>query len=208
MLAFKDRAAAKLSGGMRRRLSIAIALGSSRCVFLDEPTTGLDVISRRQVISPQNTLHLYACLFPPPLTLWQVWDVILRARGRGDRAFLLTTHSMQEAQVLCQRIGIIHKGILRCLGSTEHLKSKFVRGYRVTFLFSTPASVLRNAISGLDSSFSTVVDMPGVLTVAVDWRLPASHLFVRLDAMKRELALDAFTVSHCSLDDVFVKVVS
>jgi ABC-type multidrug transport system ATPase subunit len=121
---------------------------------------------------------------------------------------MLTTHSMQEAQVLCQRIGIIHKGLLRCLGSTERLKTKFVRGYRVTFLFSTTVAALQTAVSALDPSFTTVVDMPGILTVAMDWRLPASQLFIRLDTMKRELALDAFTVSHCSLDDVFVKVVS
>jgi ABC-type multidrug transport system ATPase subunit len=138
----------------------------------------------------------------------QVWDVILRARGRGDRAFVLTTHSMQEAQVLCQRIGIIHKGLLRCLGSAQHLKTKFVRGYRVTFLFSELASALQNEVSVLDPSFSTIVDMPGVLTVAINWRAPASELFIRLEGMKKNLALDAFTVSHCSLDDVFVKVVS
>ena len=121
---------------------------------------------------------------------------------------MLTTHSMQEAQVLCQRIGIIHKGLLRCLGTTEHLKTKFVRGYRVTFLFSIPVTALQKAVSQLDPSFTTVVDMPGVLTVALQWHPSASLLFIRLDAMKRELALDAFTVSHCSLDDVFVKVVS
>lgn len=202
---------------MRRRLSIAIALGSSRCVFLDEPTTGLDVISRRQVTSSSTQLIfmlLFWCVVifghfhqTKPQAL-QVWDVILRARGRGDRAFVLTTHSMQEAQVLCQRIGILHKGVLRCLGSAQHLKAKFVRGYRVTFLFSVLAPALQQAVSLLDSGFSIVVDMPGVLTVAIDWRAPASQLFIRLDAVKRELALDAFTVSHCSLDDVFVKVVS
>ena len=132
----------------------------------------------------------------------------MRARGRGDRAFVLTTHSMQEAQVLCQRIGIIHKGQLRCLGSALHLKTKFVRGYRVTFLFSETASALRNEVSVLDPAFSAIVDMPGVLTVVINWRAPASQLFIRLDGIKQKLALDAFTVSHCSLDDVFVKVVS
>jgi ABC-type multidrug transport system ATPase subunit len=115
---------------------------------------------------------------------------------------------MQEAQVLCQRIGILHTGRLRCIGSAQHLKSKFGRGYRVTFLFSGLASGLRIAVSALDKGFSTVVDMPGVLTVAIDYTLPPSQLFLRLEAIKRDLALDAFTVAHCSLDDVFVKVVS
>ncbi len=121
--------------------------------------------------------------------------------------------------MLCQRIGIIHQGRLRCLGTAQHLKTKFARGYRVTLLFPALApnaaqntfaghARVREAVSGLDASFSTVVDMPGVLTVAIGWRAPASQLFVRLDALKRELGLDAFTVAHCSLDDVFVKVVS
>jgi ABC-type multidrug transport system ATPase subunit len=115
---------------------------------------------------------------------------------------------MQEAQVLCQRIGIIHMGHLRCLGSAQHLKTKFVRGYRVTFLFSELATSLQYEVSVLDPSFATIVDMPGVLTVSINWRAPASQLFICLEDLKKKLALDAFTVSHCSLDDVFVKVVS
>ena len=72
-----------LSGGMKRRLSIAIALvGDPAILFLDEPSTGLDPENRRQL-----------------------WDLLVECKGK--RAVVLTTHSMEEADVLCSRIGII-----------------------------------------------------------------------------------------------------
>ena len=81
---FKDFKARQLSGGMKRRLSVAISLvGQPKIIFLDEPTTGLDPENRRQL-----------------------WDILVRARGK--RAMVLTTHSMEEADVLCSRIGIIY----------------------------------------------------------------------------------------------------
>lgn len=76
-------------------------------VFLDEPTTGLDPISRRQI-----------------------WDLI--DRTKAERAIVMTTHSMEEADILASRIGIIVRGILRCLGTSLRLKSRFGSGYRVS----------------------------------------------------------------------------
>lgn len=81
----------KLSGGMRRRLSVAIALVSDpKIIFLDEPSTGLDPENRRQL-----------------------WNIL--ARLKGKKAIVLTTHSMEEADVLCNRIAIVNDGILRCI---------------------------------------------------------------------------------------------
>jgi len=77
---------------MRRRLSVAISLvGDPKIIFLDEPSTGLDPENRRQL-----------------------WDIM--AESRGNRAIVLTTHSMEEADVLCNRICIITEGVLRCIG--------------------------------------------------------------------------------------------
>jgi ABC-type multidrug transport system ATPase subunit len=92
---------------MKRRLSVACALlGDPRLVFLDEPTTGMDPVSRRQV-----------------------WDIIERAKK--DRAVVLTTHSMEEADILGDRIAIMARGNLRCLGTSLRLKQKFGAGYQV-----------------------------------------------------------------------------
>ncbi|XP_021858731.1 ABC transporter A family member 2-like isoform X1 [Spinacia oleracea] len=93
------------SGGMKRRLSVAIALiGDPKLIILDEPTTGMDPISRRHV-----------------------WDIIENAK-RG-RAIILTTHSMEEADILSDRIGIMAKGRLRCIGTSIRLKSRFGTGF-------------------------------------------------------------------------------
>lgn len=99
--------AGSFSGGMKRRLSVACALlGDPKLVFLDEPTTGMDPVSRRQV-----------------------WDIIERAKQ--GRAIILTTHSMEEADILGDRIAIMARGNLRCLGTSLRLKQKFGAGYQV-----------------------------------------------------------------------------
>jgi len=104
---FADFQTKQLSGGMKRRLSVAIALvGDPKIVFLDEPTTGLDPENRRQL-----------------------WNIL--AEARGSRAMVLTTHSMEEADVLCTRIGIITDGTLRCIGTQTRLKAKYGSGYHL-----------------------------------------------------------------------------
>ena len=96
---------------MKRRLSMAIALiGDPKIVFLDEPTTGMDPVTRRSV-----------------------WDMIEAAKR--DRVILLTTHSMEEADVLGDRICIMSRGKIQALGSSIHLKQKFGTGYRLTVFF-------------------------------------------------------------------------
>ncbi|KAL0416463.1 UNVERIFIED_CONTAM: ABC transporter A family member 2 [Sesamum latifolium] len=100
------------SGGMRRRLSVAIALiGEPKLVILDEPTTGMDPITRRHV-----------------------WDVIERAKS--GRAIILTTHSLEEADILSDRIGIMAKGRLRCIGTSIRLKSRFGTGFIANISFA------------------------------------------------------------------------
>ncbi|GJP41806.1 hypothetical protein CLOM_g1449 [Closterium sp. NIES-68] len=118
------------SGGMKRRLSVAIALiGDPKIVFLDEPTTGMDPVSRRHV-----------------------WDIIERAK-RG-RAIVLTTHSMEEADILGDRIAIMAKGRMRCIGTSIHLKNRFGAGFVVTVGVRRPARVT-NAGAPADSAAET-----------------------------------------------------
>ncbi|XP_039751795.1 ATP-binding cassette sub-family A member 5-like isoform X1 [Pararge aegeria] len=98
--------AEECSGGTRRKLSFALAMvGSPRVVLLDEPSTGMDPRSKRFL-----------------------WDTIL-ASFQGRKGAILTTHSMEEADALCSRVGIMVKGGLRCIGSTQHLKNLYGAGY-------------------------------------------------------------------------------
>jgi ABC-type multidrug transport system ATPase subunit len=98
----------ELSGGMKRRLSVGISLvGDPSIVFLDEPSTGLDPDNKRQI-----------------------WEIL--ASCKQDKCMILTTHLMEEAEVLTDRIGIIANGTLRCLGSQYKLRNKFGGGFKLT----------------------------------------------------------------------------
>jgi ABC-type multidrug transport system ATPase subunit len=105
-----DRQCGTLSGGTRRKLSLAIGLvGSPALLLLDEPSCGLDPVSRRQI-----------------------WDVVLELRPK--RSIVLTTHSMEESEALCTRVGVMVMGRLRCIGGLQHLKSKYGSGYMVELI--------------------------------------------------------------------------
>eukprot|EP01083_Nonionella_stella_P305332 1064750_1 len=99
------------SGGNRRKLCVGIALvGNPSIVMLDEPSTGIDPISRR--------------------FMWNFISNMTRNEVQ-KRSVLLTTHSMEEAEHLCDRIGIMDKGNLQCLGTAQHLKTKYGDGYEL-----------------------------------------------------------------------------
>ncbi|XP_008404880.1 ATP-binding cassette sub-family A member 1 isoform X2 [Poecilia reticulata] len=120
-----------LSGGMQRKLSVAIAfVGGSKVVVLDEPTAGVDPYSRRGI-----------------------WDLLLKYRE--DRTIILSTHYMDEAELLGDRIAIISNGKLCCCGSPLFLKSKLGSGYYLTLVKSEELSTSTPSYSSICTSAST-----------------------------------------------------
>ena len=119
-----------LSGGQRQRLSVALALvNDPELVFLDEPTTGMDPAGRRAL-----------------------WDIVLGLKAEG-RSILLTTHYMEEAEILCDRIAIMDHGHILEEGTVEELVSRRFKELAVRF----------DAIEGL--SDERLAGMPGVSTI-------------------------------------------
>ena len=104
------RAAGNLSGGNKRKLNVAIAMiGNPTVVFLDEPSAGMDPQARRFM-----------------------WKVIAKiSTTRKNSAVILTTHSMEEAEALSTRMGIMVDGEFKCFGSKQSIKSKFGTGYQI-----------------------------------------------------------------------------
>lgn len=129
---FEHKAAGTLSGGNKRKLSVAIAMiGDPSIIFLDEPSTGMDPVARRFM-----------------------WEVISRISTQDALcSIILTTHSMEEAEALCTRIGIMVNGRLSCLGSSQHLKLRFGNGYEVDFKMRLPtASSLQSIWHALEQA--------------------------------------------------------
>jgi ABC-2 type transport system ATP-binding protein len=173
-----------LSGGQRQRLAVAVALvGDPEILFLDEPTTGLDPQSRRQL-----------------------WDVIREFRDRG-RTIVLTTHYMEEAERLCDRVAIVDHGKIIAQGSPAELISRLGGEHIIEFaLEAAPGEPPANPEQylGLDSVLDARTEADGiVLTVAKPHRaIPAL-----LDELQsRERALVRLTTRHASLEDVFVSL--
>jgi len=103
----QNKRADDLSGGTKRKLSLLIAIcGYPKQILLDEPSAGMDPSTRRLV-----------------------WNIIKKTKNMNDSAVIMTTHSMEEAEFLCDRLAILVNGRLSCIGSPEHLKMKFGDSY-------------------------------------------------------------------------------
>uniref|UniRef100_A0A8C6T9Z4 ATP-binding cassette, sub-family A (ABC1), member 12 n=1 Tax=Neogobius melanostomus TaxID=47308 RepID=A0A8C6T9Z4_9GOBI len=108
MYTHRHKRVGTLSGGMKRKLSISIAfIGGSRLVVLDEPTTGVDPCSRRSI-----------------------WDIVIK--HKKGRTIIMSTHHLDEAEVLSDRIAFLERGGLKCCGTPYHLKDQLGQGYKLT----------------------------------------------------------------------------
>ena len=117
LLPFKDIVSGTLSGGNKRKLSVAIAIiCNPPIILLDEPSTGMDPEARRFM-----------------------WGVIHRVSlNQKKSTIIMTTHSMEEAETLCKRIGILVNGEFKCLDTKEKIKEKYGYGYEINFQINTP----------------------------------------------------------------------
>jgi ABC-2 type transport system ATP-binding protein len=170
----------KLSGGQKQRLAVACALvGDPELLFLDEPTTGLD---------PQSRL--------------QLWDVI-EAFKRSGRTVLLTTHYMEEAARLCDRVGVMDHGKLIALGTPREL---------IASLGGQDVIEVTIEDGALDvAAASKLAGVHGLRPVAGGFALAVDPLHVALPALMDHLrdsgkSLERLATRHATLEDVFVSL--
>jgi ABC-2 type transport system ATP-binding protein len=176
-----DAQVGKLSGGQRQRLAVATALvGSPRLLFLDEPTTGLDPQSRRQL-----------------------WDII-RTFQEGGGTVLLTTHYMDEAERLCDRLAIVDHGKIIAEGSPAALIAKLGGHHVVEFALSGNPDANTGpwqSLPGVDS----VRHDDGLVCLSV--REPHRTIPALLAKVEEQSAqLEHLTTRQASLEDVFVRL--
>mmetsp|Transcript_32 Transcript_32/g.58 ORF Transcript_32/g.58 Transcript_32/m.58 type:complete len:1981 (-) Transcript_32:168-6110(-) len=185
--------AGELSGGMRRRLSIAMSVvGNPPIVFMDEPTTGLD---------PDNKNH--------------VWKII-QSLKTPDRLILMTTHSMEEAEALCNRIGIMARGELQCIGSPQHLKTKFGKGFTLTVnLIKKPGNESTNnedlttfVRTVLNGCLLSSINATRKFVIQRDQSIHISHIFKQMELNKARLGVREWGLSMSTLEDVFISAVN
>ncbi|XP_027860620.1 retinal-specific phospholipid-transporting ATPase ABCA4a isoform X2 [Xiphophorus couchianus] len=187
LLEYAGRSAGTYSGGNKRKLSTAIAMiGCPTLVLLDEPTTGMDPLSRR--------------------FLWNSIMSVIQDR----RAVVLTSHSMEECEALCTRLAIMVNGSFKCLGTIQHLKYKFGDGYVVTMKIraAKPGCLpdLNPAEAFMESTFpGSIQSEKHYNTLQYKISSPSlARIFQMVLANKDKLNIEDYSVSQTTLDQVFV----
>jgi ABC-2 type transport system ATP-binding protein len=170
-----------LSGGQKQRLAIGCALvGSPDVLFLDEPTTGLDPQSRRQL-----------------------WTLLQAFRQEGG-TILLTTHYMDEAELLCDRIAIVDQGRVIAAGTPRALIASLGAEHVVEFALEGHAPPPLDVLGGLPGVIDVRREDDRVLLVAAEVHRTVPALLGLLD--ERRATLSLLTTHSATLEDVFVKL--
>ncbi|KAG0057842.1 hypothetical protein BGZ83_000029 [Gryganskiella cystojenkinii] len=197
---FRDRQVKGLSGGEKRRVSIAISLlGDNKVIFLDEPSTGLDPAVRRVI-----------------------WEIIHRVKV--NKTLVLTTHSMEEADILSDKIAIMTLGRLRCMGTSLHLKDLYGSGFRLNI--SSKPGRLQEACEQVEAvvlkglKFKRIDKFTNATTYEFELqpqqqqhsdsgRGQLSKIFSFLSQQPGLFpAIEDWGISQTTLEDVFIKIVT
>lgn len=213
---FANRMAEKLSGGNKRKLSLAIALvGDPRVVLLDEPSSGMDPLAKRN--------------------MWRTLE-----KFRHGRSILLTTHSMEEADALASRVGVISKTLLD-IGTTQHLREKHGQGFHIHLVMKgaprvTDAEMLivtkwmeKNLpgaqLEGKPYNGQMRFSIPAIYveprsdeaprdekdeivpSSSLSSRRTIGDLFMLMERNKDDLGVEFYSVSPSTFDEVFLKVI-
>jgi ABC-2 type transport system ATP-binding protein len=181
LIKWRDAQTKTLSGGMRRRLEIARGLvHNPRIFFLDEPTTGLDPVSR--------------------IAVWEMLDNLRRTR---KLTMLLTTHYMEEADKLCDRIAIVDHGKLVALGTPIELKHSVPGANVVEVHFDRETEQWQKRLEGLDGVMSVQAESAGFYRVLTSSGSKTTMQLVEMAASLGE-TVTSLSVQNTTLDDVFV----
>ncbi|XP_036612210.1 ATP-binding cassette sub-family A member 9-like isoform X2 [Trichosurus vulpecula] len=178
----------QLSPGINQKLCFALSiLGNPAVLLLDEPSTGMD-----------------------PEGQQQIWQAIRATVKNKENGAILTTHYMAEAEAVCDRVAIMVSGQLRCIGSIEHLKSKFGKDYLLEIQVKEPGQVMPlhaeilklfpRAVRQERYSSSMAYKLP------VEDVQPLSQAFSKLEAAKCAFNLEEYSLSQSTLEQVFLEL--
>jgi ABC-type multidrug transport system ATPase subunit len=192
--------ASQLSGGMARRLSLAISLVKNPMVWLlDEPSTGLDPAARREI-----------------------WDIIEQQK-RDGRTIVLTTHLMEEADTLCERLAIMVDGRLQCVGRKAALKQRYGDGFYLSLVLNTPADKKPELVAQITAFVSRVcapkqVQLQSVAGITIKYVLPfedgiesiirvSRAMNVQKHQLRSTFGIMEWGLSPNTLEEVFIRAV-
>lgn len=182
-----DKQSKTYSGGNKRKLSTAIALiGEPDVIFLDEPTTGMDPGARRFL-----------------------WNALLQVIKRKEgRSIVLTSHSMEECEALCNRLAIMVDGRFSCIGSVQHLKHRFGQGYTLIAKLQDTAAATTPSKKAIELNFPGAVlkeEHMGIVRYEVLGHSLAT-IFGTMERVKAELGLEDYSVTQCTLEQIFLDI--
>ena len=179
-----------LSGGEIRKLCIALALiGNSKIVLLDEPTSGVDIISKKEI-----------------------WKFL--KDYKKQKIILLTTHSLDEAEYLGDRIGILYNGKFVCSGTSSYLKSNYFCGYNINLLVNQKLFdeankiILLEKLKKLDNDVSIRMTSKEIFSINIKSTKNGQKIINCIENSKEEFGIKDYTLTYTSLEDVFLKIIN
>ncbi|XP_017295532.1 ATP-binding cassette sub-family A member 5 isoform X2 [Kryptolebias marmoratus] len=186
-----NKQAKTLSAGLKRKLCFALSMiGNPQIVLLDEPSSGMDPKSKQR--------------------MWRAMRAAFRNRQRGA---VLTTHYMEEAEAVCDRVAIMVSGQLRCIGSIQHLKGKYGRGYSLEVKLREELTGLQQVAllhkeilrifphAARQDSFTTLM----VYKIPMEDVRSLSQSFSQLESAKQTFNFEEFNFSQSTLEQVFLE---